>query len=67
MITRHTQHFLFTIGDKVIVSEIQRPGIIEALTVDRTGPSYRVRFWDDGKRENLWLDADELELRIPRE
>lgn len=57
------EHFKFDLGDKVIIREVQRPGVVEALTIDFLGPQYRVVYWDNGKRETVWLKADELESR----
>lgn len=58
-----TEHFKFNLEDKVIVKEVQRPGTIEALTIDFLGPNYRVAYWDNGERKTVWLKADELEHR----
>lgn len=57
------EHFVFDLGARVIVREIQRPGKIEALIIDNLGPQYRVTYWDNSKRESVWLCADELEAR----
>jgi len=54
------EHFKFDLGDKVIISEVQRPGTIESLLIDFLGPQYRVAYWDNSKRETVWLKADEL-------
>lgn len=57
------EHFAFDINDKVIIREVQRPGVIEALTIDYLGPQYRVCYWDNSDRRTVWLKAEELELR----
>lgn len=58
-----SEHFKFNLEDKVIIQEIQRPGVVEALTVDFLGPQYRVFYWDNSERKTVWLKADELERR----
>lgn len=60
------EHFEFDLGDNVIIQEIQRPGMIEALTIDYLGPQYRVCYWDNSERKTVWLKADELERRHGR-
>lgn len=58
-----TEIFAFNLKDKVIINEVQRPGVVEALMVDFLGPQYRVYYWDNGERKTVWLSADELSLR----
>lgn len=55
--------FKFDLNQRVIVREIQRPWKVKSLIIDNLGPQYRVSFWDNGKRESVWLHADELEAR----
>lgn len=57
------EHFKFNLEDKVLVREIQRPGVVEALTIDFLGPQYRVVYWDNSERKTAWLKAEELERR----
>ena len=57
------EHFKFDVNDKVIIREVQRPGVVEALTIDFLGPQYRVVYWDNSDRKTVWLKADELERR----
>lgn len=57
------EHFKFDLGDRVLIKEIQRPGKIESLMIDFIGVQYRVGFWDNSKRETVWLSAEELESR----
>ena len=58
-----TEQFKFDLKDRVIIREIQRPGVVEALMIDFLGPQYRVIYWDNSKRETAWLCADELDYR----
>ena len=55
--------FAFSLHDRVIVAEVQRPGRVEALTVDFLGVQYRVSYWDNSERKTVWLHADELQPR----
>lgn len=57
------EHFDFDLGDKVLVREIKRPGVVEALTIDFLGPQYRIAYWDNSERKTVWLKAGELEGR----
>ena len=57
------EHFKFDLGDKVIIREVQRPGMIEALTIDFLGVQYRVAYWDNSERKVVWLKDDELNRR----
>lgn len=53
----------FDLKQKVIVTEIQRPGRIDMIQIDNLGITYRVALWDNGKRETVWLYADEIQAR----
>ncbi len=55
----------FEIGDLVLIKEIQRPGRVEVIQHDFLGTTYRIAFWDNSKRESVWLYADEIERRKP--
>lgn len=57
------EHFKFDLNDKVIIREVQRPGVVEALTIDFLGPQYRVVYWDNSDRKTVWLKAVELDRR----
>lgn len=61
--SERTEIFKFNLNDRVMVREIQRPGRVKALTIDYLGVQYLVGFWENGKRESVWLHADELEAR----
>lgn len=53
----------FSIGSKILVKEIQRPGRVEALMVDGLGLQCRVAYWDNAERKSVWLYGDEIEAR----
>lgn len=55
--------FAFNLEDKVIIREVQRPGMAEAITIDFLGVQYRVIYLDNSERKTAWLRADELEAR----
>lgn len=59
----YNQPFQFSIGDRVLVKEIQRPGRVELIQVDFIGVQYRVSFWDNSERKIVWLYGDEIEPR----
>jgi hypothetical protein len=60
---KHTVEFDFKVGERVLIKEVQRPGRVEIIQVDSLGIQYRVVYWDNSKRELVWLYADELEER----
>ena len=60
---KHSVEFPFSIADRVIIREIQRPGRVEAITMDALGIQFKVSFWDNSKRESTWLYADEIDPR----
>lgn len=58
-----TETFKFDLQERVMVREIQRPGVIDAITIDYLGIQYRVAYWDNSERKTVWLPATELESR----
>ena len=58
-----TVEFKFSIGEKVIVKEIQRPGRVTALRSTVFGIDVLVCYWNDGQRREEWLYEDEIEPR----
>ncbi len=60
-----TIEFEYNLGDKILVKELQRPGIVMCVSVDNLGISYQIRYWDNATREIVWLFSDEIELRKP--
>lgn len=53
----------FSVGDKVMVKEVQRPGRVDMIQLDSVGLQYRIAYWDNSERKNAWLYADEIEPR----
>ena len=52
--------FVFNIGDPVIVTQIGRPGRVQALTKNHNGEQYQIIYWAGGKRSVEWLYDWEL-------
>ncbi len=44
--TGRVEHFKFDLNQRVLIREVQRPGMVEALTIDFLGVQYRVAYWD---------------------
>lgn len=59
----HQVTFDYKVGDKVLLAEIQRPGRVDVLQVDRDGVMYRVAYWDNAERKHAWVCADEISQR----
>lgn len=60
---RRAEYFKFNLSDRVMVTEIQRPGRVTALIIDNLGVQYQVALWDNGDRKNIWLFEDEITSR----
>lgn len=60
---KHTVEFAFKLRDKVLVKEIQRPGVVDMIQIDNTGTMYRMSYWNDSVRNATWLYEDEIEAR----
>ena len=58
-----TEVFAFNLKDKVIINEVQRPGVVEVISIDYLGVQYRVSYWDNSERKSVWLPPEELSLR----
>lgn len=61
--TGRVEHFKFDLSQRVLIREVQRPGMVEALTIDYLGVQYRVAYWDNSDRKTVWLKEDEIEPR----
>ena len=64
---KYIAEFAYSIGDKVTVKEIFRPGVIESLIVDNRGMMYEVAYWDESSRCSVWLYDWELTDRKDEE
>ena len=48
-------------GDAVRLVEIDRPAVIDGITVYASGePQYRVVYWNDGRRYSEWVYSYEI-------
>lgn len=55
--------FKFTIGQRVTIIEIKRPGIVTGMSFDEVGRQIRVAYWNDGKRCTDWMYETEVEAQ----
>lgn len=49
------------LGDRVRLLEIDRPATVTGLMLEWKGWSYRVAFWNNGDRKELWVHDNEIE------
>ena len=56
-----TVQFKHDIGDTVKVRDIGMAGRVDALSLDSNGELYRVVYWNDGNRNQVWMYDWELE------
>lgn len=55
-----TLEVAYVLNDHVTIKELDRPGIIRGVQHDTSGTTYRVSFWGNGERKEIWVYADEL-------
>lgn len=60
---RYKVIFSFSIGDKVDIKAITRPGEVDAMMNSINGQEFRVVYWNDGQRYSIWMYPTEIELR----
>ena len=51
----------FSIGDRVVVKDIEAAGIVYAVTISRDGIEYQVKWFSNSDRKSEWFRAEELE------
>ena len=49
-----TVNFKYNIGDTVKVLDIAMMGRVDSLALDTNGEMYRVVFWNNGDRNQIW-------------
>jgi len=55
-----TVNFKYDIGDSVKILAITMLGRIDSLSLDSNGEMYRVVFWNNGNRNQIWMYEWEL-------
>jgi hypothetical protein len=60
-LVRRRQDFKYDLEDKVKLTEINRPGIVNGMSVDNLGVQYRVCYWSDGARKQEWVYEHEIQ------
>lgn len=55
-----TVNFKHDIGDRVKILDIATVGRVDSLSIDSHGELYRVVYWNDGTRNQIWMYEWEL-------
>ena len=55
----------FDIDDKIYLPEIERPGVVDSIFISRQGIRYCVRYFSEGKLQEVYFTADEIEKKKP--
>ena len=50
----------FRLHQRVMIKEIERPGIVKQINIADGGIQYEVRYFWDGEVKTVWFYADEL-------
>jgi hypothetical protein len=45
----------FDIGQQITVIAVKMCGCVDSILWDSAGTQYRVVYWNDGKREAVWM------------
>lgn len=53
----------YKIGDRVEILDLRRPGVLNAIMLDRAGLQFHVVYWDKGDQKTAWLYEWEFQLR----
>lgn len=53
--------FDYSIGQQVKVKAVEMLGRVDSLSLDNNGKTYRVVYWSDGIRNQVWLYDWEIE------
>lgn len=56
-----TVEFDFDIGQTVRIKAISMTGRVDSLSLDNNGKTYRVVYWNDGSRSQVWMYDWEIE------
>lgn len=55
-----TVNFKYDIGELVKILDIAMLGRVDSLSLDTNGEMYRVVFWNNGNRNQIWMYEWEL-------
>ena len=53
--------FEYDIGQSVKVKAVEMLGRVDSLSLDNNGKMYRVVYWNDGVRQQVWMYEWEIE------
>jgi uncharacterized protein YodC (DUF2158 family) len=53
----------FSIGDRVQITEVERPGKVLSVWLTKTGTQYEVRYFDKAEAKSIYFYEDELTPR----
>lgn len=53
--------YIYAIGTVVTIKGIDTIGVVRAVICDAAGTQYKVSYWMNGKREEIWFCPDEIE------
>lgn len=56
-----TVEFEYDLGQAVRIKAIDMVGRVDSLSLDNNGHTYRVVYWNDGSRNQVWMYDWELE------
>lgn len=59
-VTMRTVNFKYDIGASVKILDIAMMGRVDSLSLDTNGEMYRVVFWNNGNRNQIWMYEWEL-------
>lgn len=52
--------FEYSIGDRVVIKDIEATGTVYAATVSRDGTEYQVKWFSNCDRQSEWFRGEEL-------
>ena len=55
----------FDIDDKVYIPELERPEVVDSIFITRSGIRYCVRYFIDGKLQEVYFNTDEIAKKKP--
>jgi hypothetical protein len=52
----------FKLKDKVIIVELNTPGMVRRIQIEESGTLYEVRYFSNGEAHGVWFYEEELEM-----